>query len=191
MSPLILELPIKLESTANLREHWRAKADRLATQKSKVRRRLPTWEGGALLVVRLTRIAPRPLDSDNLASAFKSVRDAIATWLRVDDRTPLVRWDYAQEKGAPKAYAVRVEVLPLGEPHLPTLDEAHQVLAEAGVDEEAFLERARAHVAKVRARRVPLAPDEPLVPPPRATKRELAELATPAYVPPTKKGGGA
>ena len=37
------------------------------------------------IVVTITRLGPRALDSDNLASSGKHVRDAIATWLGVDD----------------------------------------------------------------------------------------------------------
>lgn len=61
-------------------------------------------------VVLLVRIAPRRLDSDNLVSAFKAVRDGIAKAWRVDDSEagPVV-WLYAQAKGP---YGVRVEVYP-------------------------------------------------------------------------------
>lgn len=61
-----------------------------------------------MLVVRLTRMSPRQLDShDNLRAALKSTVDAVASWLRIDDGSMLVRWEYAQEKGEA---AVRVEV---------------------------------------------------------------------------------
>jgi hypothetical protein len=60
-------------------------------------------------VVRLTRVGPRKLDSDNVATAFKATRDGIADWLQVDDGDEsLVTWEYGQERGA---YAVRVEVV--------------------------------------------------------------------------------
>lgn len=93
------EVPIKTASTSNLREHWRARHRRTDTQKKATRYRCPPWHGGPLLVVRLTRIAPRRLDDDNLRGALKSVRDGVATWLRVDDASPLVLWEYAQETG--------------------------------------------------------------------------------------------
>ncbi|WFG54160.1 hypothetical protein Mx9_p53 [Myxococcus phage Mx9] len=103
------DVPIKTKSTANLREHWAAKYKRTDAQKSATRRKCPEWQAGPLLVVRLTRVSPRQLDrGDNLNSALKSVRDALAAWLRVDDRTPLVEWLYAQEKGSEPH--VRVEV---------------------------------------------------------------------------------
>ena len=68
------------------------------------------------------------LDDDNLASACKAARDAVALWLvpvtqtlrkgpragttRLvgDDRDPRVEWSVAQEKGP---YGVRVEIVPV------------------------------------------------------------------------------
>jgi hypothetical protein len=64
------------------------------------------------MVVRLTRIAPRQLDDDNLRGSLKAARDGVADWLGVPDNDPRIRWDYAQEKGKPKTYAVRVDVAP-------------------------------------------------------------------------------
>lgn len=65
------------------------------------------------LVVRLTRISPGRLDDDNLRAAIKGIRDQIAREMGVDDRDPLVRWDYdspGQERG-PRGYsAVRIEI---------------------------------------------------------------------------------
>ena len=60
-------------------------------------------------VVTLTRMSPRLLDDDNLRQAMKATRDGIADWLGVDDRSPLIRWEYDQ-KQASKYHAVRVGV---------------------------------------------------------------------------------
>ncbi len=100
-------VPIRAPSTPNLREHWAAKAKRAASQKAAARLLCPRWTSGPLLCVRLTRVAPRALDSDNLAGALKSVRDGIASWLKVDDASPLVTWEYTQEKG-PESVLVSV-----------------------------------------------------------------------------------
>ena len=59
--------------------------------------------------IRLTRCAPRTLDSDNLQAALKATRDSVAEWLGIDDADPRVRWLYEQEKT--KTYGVRLEVL--------------------------------------------------------------------------------
>jgi hypothetical protein len=100
-------VPIRAPSASNLREHWAARAKRVDRQKVATRAMCPVWRSGPLLVVTLTRVSPRTLDDDNLRGALKSVRDGVATWLRVDDATPLVRWEYVQDKGEP---SVRVEV---------------------------------------------------------------------------------
>lgn len=62
--------------------------------------------------ITFVRIAPRALDEgDNLASAFKAMRDELADRLGVrDDRRGPITWAYAQERGAPNTYAVRVEM---------------------------------------------------------------------------------
>ncbi len=53
----------------------------------------------APLRVVITRMAPRSLDDDNAARAAKSVRDAVAAWLGVDDgNRKLVVWEVEQEK---------------------------------------------------------------------------------------------
>lgn len=64
------------------------------------------------VVVTLTRIAPREIDSDNCIGGLKATRDGIADWLGVPDNDPRVQWRYDQRKGQPKEYAVEVEVRP-------------------------------------------------------------------------------
>lgn len=65
-------------------------------------------------VVRMTRVAPRSLDDDNLSSGFKALRDGIADRLGVKDNDPRVRWEYAQVRGRAKEYAARVMIRPMG-----------------------------------------------------------------------------
>lgn len=57
----------------------------------------------------LVRIAPRMLDDDNLAGAFKSIRDEVASFFNVDDgpKGPIA-WRYEQQRGEPKQYAVHI-----------------------------------------------------------------------------------
>ena len=109
------ELPLRLVSEANSRSHRFAKARRVKSQREVVTlglrtrvRSKPTLPA----VVTLTRIAPRRLDDDNAVSSQKAIRDSIAAWLGIDDRSPLVTWRYAQEQGRPKTYAVRIEITP-------------------------------------------------------------------------------
>lgn len=102
----------RIESEANRREHWRTVAARKKRQRvlawAELRQFVPAFLGP--VTITLTRIAPRVLDDDNLASGFKATRDGVADWLGVDDGDKRLTWRYAQEKGAPKFYGVRIEV---------------------------------------------------------------------------------
>lgn len=104
------ELPLRIESCANKREHWstrarRTKAHRLAALAVPVHP-LPC-------IVTLIRVAPRKLDDDNLASGFKALRDGIADRFGVDDGDPRIRFKYDQVRGKAKEYAARVHVEPM------------------------------------------------------------------------------
>lgn len=100
-------------SEANQRGHWAKAASRKKMQ------RLAAWAelraagdrpGPGLYTVRLTRIAPRRLDDDNAVSSMKATRDGVADWLGINDGSSAVKWEYGQERGAPKQYAVRIEI---------------------------------------------------------------------------------
>lgn len=110
-------LPIKLVSEANAHQDWRKRAKRAKAQGHVTtlacRAGLRFAMADAPLIVTITRIAPRALDSDNLQGAGKHVRDAVAICLGIDDRDPRVEWRVRQEKGAPKSYATRIEVAKL------------------------------------------------------------------------------
>ncbi len=112
-------LPVRTWSEANLRSHWAQRARRVAGQRTAafllVRARLDGAPARALarspkLTVRLTRIGPRVLDSDNLTGALKAVRDGVADALKLDDADPRLEWAYAQRPGGPDEYAVLVEI---------------------------------------------------------------------------------
>ncbi len=92
-------VPVQAPSASNLREHWAVRAKRVDKQKVATRAKCPVWAYGPLLIVTLTRVAPRALDDDNLRGALKAYRDGVAMWLRIDDASPLVKWEYAQAKG--------------------------------------------------------------------------------------------
>jgi hypothetical protein len=107
------DLPIRTVSL-NGREHWAAKARRVKAERNVARLLTPaTLKDSLPLMVRLVRIAPRPLDGhDNLAGSMKAVVDGIADKLGIKDNSPLVHWYYGQQRGKPKEYAVRVEAVP-------------------------------------------------------------------------------
>lgn len=74
------------------------------------------------VVVTLVRVAPLPLDDDNLARALKGIRDEVACWICAvviqkgkrkgqvtgNDRDPRVTWRVAQRRGKPGEYAVEI-----------------------------------------------------------------------------------
>lgn len=109
---ICLLVPVKIISEANSREHWRKAAKRKAEHRNSARIAL----GGCLEIMRLpctitlTRIGPRTLDDDNLASGFKAFRDGVADWLGIYDGSPLLTWRYAQRKGKPKEYAAEIHI---------------------------------------------------------------------------------
>lgn len=102
-------IPIKLPSLANLsHQHWRklsklSRSQKIATAIAIYGRQIPTLP----LLVTITRIGPRKLDDDNLASACKYVRDAIAKKIGVDDGSDQYTWRYNQAIGK---YGVDVEI---------------------------------------------------------------------------------
>jgi len=110
-------LPVRTRSEANLRGHWGKRARRAKKQREAARlliraARIAIPKSGSVAIT-LTRIAPRALDTDNLASGLKAVRDGVADALGVDDGSARIEWRYAQERGKPGEYAVKVQI------HLP------------------------------------------------------------------------
>lgn len=108
----VTTIPIRIESVANLREHWTQRAKRAGKHRADVHvgLRAARMPHAVPCMVTLTRIAPRTLDGDNLQAGCKAVRDAVALYLTVDDADPRVTWRYEQEKGGTKEYALRIEI---------------------------------------------------------------------------------
>jgi hypothetical protein len=106
-------LPLKISSPGNgSHGHWPARAKAKANQRTVVAWGLRTLAVPTFpLVVTLTRVGVRDLDDDNLAAAFKSVRDEVARWAGCGDspRDPIT-WRYAQRRGEPRQYAVEITV---------------------------------------------------------------------------------
>lgn len=116
---VVVEIPMKLPSASNMREHWAAKHRRVKAQREATRLVLKTkpirWVSDASgrvayapmlahwsvarLAITLTRVSPRKLDDDNLRGAFKACRDEVAAHFGVDDADPRIVWRYAQERG--------------------------------------------------------------------------------------------
>lgn len=104
---LDIEVAAPLPSLSNAREHPFMRSARVALVHELVAAalaaqpvtQLDLLPPGHVLVVRLYRLAPSALDDDNLASALKAARDAVAHWLAIDDRQHLrVRYFVYQAK---------------------------------------------------------------------------------------------
>lgn len=85
------------------------------------------------LVITMTRIAPRELDTAGLASALKGTEDEIAKYLRIDDgraeRASRVIFVRNGRRRAPREYAVEIVIEPVPCPgDLSILAAAHPVL---------------------------------------------------------------
>lgn len=111
-------LPIKTVSESNkTNEHWTLKQKRHKLQKYIVYNTLDLKEIKLPCLVKLTRLAPKKLDDDNLVSSFKWIRDAVAEKLipglqtGIADGDPRIQWNYAQERGKPKTYEVKIQIV--------------------------------------------------------------------------------
>lgn len=100
-------LPVRILSTANMREHHFTKARRI-----KKLRELGICITSVPLPVTVTlvRVAPIALDGDNLQNAFKGLRDGIADRFGVPDNHPGLHWKYDQRKAGVREYGVEVVV---------------------------------------------------------------------------------
>jgi len=102
-------------------EHWTKKSERHRTQKflinSYMRKHMNSKKEALPCTISMTRIAPRSLDEEeNLPMAFKHIKDYIADFLIPGqamgraDGDKRIRWEYSQEKGKPKEYAIRIQI---------------------------------------------------------------------------------
>lgn len=137
---IAMSLPIVTVSEANKRDHWSESRGRTKYQRriAAFVLRKPIVDAGLLgtaarLSVTLTRLGPLTLDGDNLQRALKAVRDGIADALGTDDGDPRVSWWYAQEKGKPHQYAVRVEIREEGKLTESTASGEHARCDEGGI----------------------------------------------------------
>lgn len=111
-------LPIRTTPESNSREHWTKQQKRHKIQKIVVQWQFKFHKEPIPLpcIIKLTRIAPRPLDkAENLPMSFKWITDAIADCLIPGlapgraDSDPRLNFQFDQEKGNPKEYAIKVQ----------------------------------------------------------------------------------
>lgn len=107
-----IQLPIRIVSEANAREHWAAKHRRSSGQRATLKQAIGYFARelkSCRYRVELTRIGPRTLDGDNLQRSLKAIRDEVAAWAGIDDGDARMEWHYEQERSP--AYGVRVRVV--------------------------------------------------------------------------------
>lgn len=118
---LTTTIDVQLGRGQNMREHYAARAKRVKLEREATARALRgPFVYGSLHDddgARITLHRPWarvPLDSDNLSGAFKGVRDEVASFLGVDDKSERLHWIYTQSK-QPKGTlpTVTIEVMPV------------------------------------------------------------------------------
>jgi hypothetical protein len=124
---LTTTIDVTLGRGQNMREHYRVRANRVKEEREATGKALLStqfagdvrWEflrGEVGARVTLMRpIARIPLDTDNLSGAFKGVRDEVAAFLGVDDRSDRIHWVYTQEKGKGLKPTITIEVMPVAD----------------------------------------------------------------------------
>ena len=95
-------IPIRVMSEANQRDHW-AKRFRRKQQQQELTRIHAGAVGlaiqpGERLRIALCAVLSQLMDSDNLAGAFKHVRDTLAALIGLDDGSDRLEWVYTQRK---------------------------------------------------------------------------------------------
>ena len=109
---------MKLASEMNVREFWTARQARAKRQRravagalASIPRPIASWWR-----VEITRLGPRPLDTDNRDGSAKHVRDAVAEWLGTGDGVSApVEWSVTQLKS--KTYGCLVRIEPVVQGH--------------------------------------------------------------------------
>ena len=81
MQRIILNIPIDTVSEMNCSQHWRVKAKRHKSQQFFVQLAMKPHKVQLPCTVKMIRLSSRELDDDNLASAFKWIRDELSECL--------------------------------------------------------------------------------------------------------------
>lgn len=105
---IVYHVEVKTPSLANSRMHWAKRARIVKTQRQLAKAETEEaligsydcsahWPIFTAATITLTRYAPGvPLDTDNLASSQKAIRDGIADGCRVNDGDKRITWRYDQ-----------------------------------------------------------------------------------------------
>ena len=105
-------IPIRVQTESNTSGHWRRKNTRAAFQSGAVNLflRKPGMLPPLPVVVQFTRYGVGTMDTDNLVSAFKHVRDAVASLYGCGDspKDPITWAEPKQEVAG--EYAIRIRI---------------------------------------------------------------------------------
>jgi hypothetical protein len=111
-------VPVKILSEANNTDHWSKKKARKDETRKKIKLKwllIGNPEPKLPCIIKITRIAPRELDFDNLVYSMRNITNIIADLLipglapgRADGDKRL-KFEYLQRK-IPKTYSVEIEI---------------------------------------------------------------------------------
>lgn len=96
----MMRFDIQTKSEANQYEHWTARHKRKKAQQEAFHILWRSFRPKVTLpaIFTFTRFSHKTMDSDNLAGAFKHVRDQLARELKIDDGSELLQFRYRQER---------------------------------------------------------------------------------------------
>lgn len=109
---------VAVVSEANRRDHWAVNRKRARLQQEATLLALAglgkdardTLRGAKRVRVRFVRIGGKKLDSDNLVGAFKAIRDALAKWLRIDDGSDRLDWDWPVQESGQRGFRIELRI---------------------------------------------------------------------------------
>ena len=112
-----VDLPIRIHSEMNSRDHWRTVRKRASDHHIAVHYSLINFRellrlivgANRKIVVTITRLGPGTYDDDNLACGFKFCRDQVAKELGIDDGSNRFEWRYRQERSRVHSARVCIE----------------------------------------------------------------------------------
>lgn len=109
---------VAVVSEANRRDHWAVKRKRARLQQEATFLALAglgkdardTLRAAKKVRVTFVRIGGKKLDSDNLVGAFKAIRDALAKFLRVDDGSNKLEWEWPVQEGGQRGFRIELRI---------------------------------------------------------------------------------
>ena len=110
---IAVTLECRTFTESNAKEHWRTRHQRGKRQRSHAFIALHNaakHKPSLPCVVTMTRVSSGKMDSDNLVSAMKHIRDGIADWIGIDDGDDRIEWRCAQQKCQRGRHSVVIQI---------------------------------------------------------------------------------